>query len=61
MSNVEIDMAEIYEDALMSAIAALQALARGEAEILRDEQDQPNGVKWFRKDAGCWDECTWEN
>ena len=51
------------EDALRiawnQALDAVKALARGDAEVLRDDDGEPIGVRWPTEDGDCVESLHW--
>ena len=60
--DVVLDEAEVYRFAWGQTLEALQALARGEATVVLDDNGVASGVEWEPSDSpGCPERIGWEN
>lgn len=55
----DMDLAEINMFAFNQALEALKALASGEAEVVRDSDDEVIGVRWTPPELDCHEEIFW--
>ena len=57
--TIQFDEAEVMKMAWNQALDALRSLARGEADVVYDDDGEPTGVRWPTEDGECMDSISW--